>query len=110
VLTITPGSTSSGGARTGAGNATTLTADDATAISDSVHAIWSFFGQYGGTATFGEPISREFTLSGLPRQLLISRTLFPEGTSPVGSVIRIRNVSFTVVGVLPTCWIPPRQT
>jgi hypothetical protein len=32
-------------------------------------AVWNFFLQYGGAGTFGEPISREFTLFGQPTQL-----------------------------------------
>ncbi len=31
-------------------------------ISDD--AVWNFFNQYGGVHTFGEPVSREFTLLG----------------------------------------------
>ena len=32
-------------------------------------AIWTFFSRHGGTAVFGAPISREFTLYGSPVQL-----------------------------------------
>jgi hypothetical protein len=38
-------------------------------------AIWSFFTQYGGTGTFGEPISREFLLMGTPVQLFQNAAL-----------------------------------
>ena len=38
-------------------------------------AIWSFFNQYGGAATFGEPISREFLLFGTPTQIFQNAAL-----------------------------------
>jgi hypothetical protein len=38
-------------------------------------AIWTFFNQYGGAATFGQPISREFTLLGFPVQLFQNAAL-----------------------------------
>jgi len=45
-------------------------------------AIWNFFNQYGGAATFGEPISREFTLLGSPVQLFQNAALqvLPDGS------------------------------
>jgi hypothetical protein len=43
------------------------------AITDD--AIWSFFTQYGGTTTFGEPISRELLLMGTPVQLFQNAAL-----------------------------------
>ena len=46
-------------------------------------AIWSFFNQYGGAATFGEPISREFILLGAPVQLFQNGAL---QVQPDGSV------------------------
>jgi hypothetical protein len=46
-------------------------------------AIWSFFNQYGGASTFGEPISREFTLMGQPVQLFQNAAL---QVQPDGSV------------------------
>src|SRR5439155_11043827 len=38
-------------------------------------AIWSFFTQYGGQSTFGEPVSREFLLMGTPVQLFQNAAL-----------------------------------
>jgi hypothetical protein len=38
-------------------------------------AIWTFFNQYGGAATFGEPISREFVLFGMPTQIFQNAAL-----------------------------------
>ncbi|MCA1646323.1 MAG: hypothetical protein LC797_12990 [Chloroflexi bacterium] len=46
-------------------------------------SIWSFFNQYGGVSTFGEPISREFTLIGKPIQLFQNAAL---QVQPDGSV------------------------
>src|SRR5260370_6944874 len=46
-------------------------------------AIWGFFSQYGGTSTFGEPTSREFTLLGKPVQLFQNAAL---EVQPDGSV------------------------
>jgi hypothetical protein len=46
-------------------------------------AIWGFFSQYGGVSTFGEPISREFTLLGKPVQLFQNAAL---QVQPDGSV------------------------
>jgi hypothetical protein len=46
-------------------------------------AIYAFFNQYGGPSTFGEPISREFTLLGQPVQLFQNAAL---AVQPDGSV------------------------
>jgi hypothetical protein len=46
-------------------------------------AVWNFFSQYGGAGTFGEPISREFTLFGKPTQLFQNAAL---QVQPDGSV------------------------
>jgi hypothetical protein len=45
-------------------------------------AIASFFDRYGGVGTFGEPISREFTLSNTPTQLFQDAALqvLPDGS------------------------------
>jgi hypothetical protein len=37
--------------------------------------VWSFFSQYGGAGTFGEPISREFMLFGKPTQVFQNAAL-----------------------------------
>lgn len=56
-------------------------ADTGYTISDD--AIWNFFNQYGGVTTFGEPISREFTLLGNPVQVFQDAAL---QVQPDGSV------------------------
>jgi hypothetical protein len=62
-------------------------------ISDD--AIWSFFTQYGGTSTFGEPISREFVLIGTPAQLFQNAAL---QVQPDGSV---KAMQLTDPGLMP---------
>jgi hypothetical protein len=59
-------------------------------------AIWSFFNQYGGANTFGEPISREFTLFGNPTQLFEDAALqvLPDGS--------VQAMQLTDPGLVPT--------
>jgi hypothetical protein len=42
-------------------------------ISDD--AVWTFFTEHGGAATFGPPISRQFTFMGVPTQLFETAAL-----------------------------------
>jgi hypothetical protein len=58
-------------------------------------AIWSFYSQYGGSATFGEPISREFTLMGSPVQVFQDAAL---QVQPDGAV---QVMQLTDPGLLP---------
>src|SRR3979409_2664152 len=48
-------------------------ADTGYTVSDD--AIWTFFDQYGGAVTFGQPISREFLLFGKPTQIFQNAAL-----------------------------------
>jgi putative ABC transport system permease protein len=131
LLTITPGSTSSGGAQSGAGNATTLKSTDADAIgkkisglngvspvvSGSVQVIYSNQNWstrvYGvlpayltindwkiasGAAFSAQDNSQSKNVAVLGQTVVTN--LFTNGQSPVGQLIRIRNVPFTVIGVL----------
>src|SRR5215216_2089991 len=131
LLTIMPGSTSSGGARTGAGSATSLKASDAEAISQQVQGLSGVSPVVSGTAQiiYGNqnwstriqavmpeylPINDWKLASGTSFTVqdntesknvavigqTVATSLFPNGPSPVGQLIRIRNVPFTVVGVL----------
>jgi hypothetical protein len=68
-------------------------ADTGYTIADD--AIWGFFSQHGGSATFGEPISREFTLMGAPVQLFQDAAL---AVQPDGSV---QVMQLTDPGLLP---------
>jgi hypothetical protein len=58
-------------------------------------AIWSFYTQFGGSNTFGEPISREFLLMGTPMQLFQNAAL---QVQPDGSV---QPMQLTDPGLLP---------
>jgi hypothetical protein len=69
-------------------------ADTGYTVSDD--AIWSFFSQYGGVTTFGEPISREFTLFGNPVQVFQDAAL---QVQPDGSV---QAMQLTDPGLVPT--------
>ena len=69
-------------------------ADTGYTVSDD--AIWSFFSQYGGVNTFGEPISREFMLFGNPVQVFQDAALQvqPDGT--------VQAMQLTDPGLVPT--------
>ena len=130
LLIILPGSTTSGGARMGAGSQPTLSLDDAEAIikecpsvADDApilggvgqivagHMNWST-GVSGTTPGFldvrdwdlsaGRPFTRQDVRSATKVALLgqtVAYNLFGD-QNPVGQVVRIKNVPFTVIGVL----------
>jgi putative ABC transport system permease protein len=130
VLTITPGSTTSGGARTGAGNAITLTPDDATAVgqvagvssespivsgtaqiiagennwSTRVQAVTPGYAQVEdwtvGQGAFFTDQDNTNANSVAVLGTTVATSLFPNGQDPIGQTIRIRNVPFKVIGVL----------
>jgi putative ABC transport system permease protein len=131
LLTIQPGSAQSGGARSGAGTAVTLTAADADAIAQNVANLtgvspvvsgnsqliagaqnWStrvqgvtpsYLSIENWTIAQGAAFTDQANTNSANVVLLgdtVVQDLFPNGQSPVGQVIRIRNVPFTVVGVL----------
>lgn len=66
-----------------------------TGFSVTDDAVWSFFSQYGGAGTFGEPISREFLLMDTPVQLFQNAAL---EIQPDGS---IQPMQLTDPGILP---------
>jgi putative ABC transport system permease protein len=130
LLTISPGSSSSGGARTGAGSSITLKAADADAmgtvagikgvspvVSGSAQVIagaqnWStriqavtppYFSMENWTIAEGSSFTTQDNTNSNNVAVLgqtVATNLFPNGQSPIGQLIRIRNVPFTVVGVL----------
>ncbi|MBV9542761.1 MAG: ABC transporter permease [Chloroflexi bacterium] len=131
LLTISPGSTSSGGARTGAGNATTLKAADADTIAQKVPGLSGVSPVVGGSAQViagnqnwstriqgvtppyltiedwtiaqGSAFTTQDNTQSNNVAVLgttVVSNLFPNGQSPIGQTIRIRNVPFTVIGVL----------
>jgi putative ABC transport system permease protein len=131
LLFITPGSTTSSGARTGAGGVNTLTRYDAEAIAREVPAIvdvtwvrrgvaqvvygnrnWSTFVQ-GTTPEFervmNSPVDSGSFFSARDERLgarvvvlglTVVDELFGVGADPVGAIVRIGGVPFSVVGVL----------
>ncbi len=131
LLTITPGSTRSGGAAAGAGSSVTLKATDADAISQNIQGLagvspvasgnaqvisgnqnWSTRVQavdpsylamndwtIGAGSAFTDQDNTNANNVAVLGQTVVSN-LFPNGQNPVGQLVRIRNVPFTVVGVL----------
>jgi hypothetical protein len=68
-----------------------------TGFSIADDAIWTFFSEHGGTSTFGEPISREFTLLGQPVQIFQSAALQvqPDGSVQALQLTDLGLVSYT---------------
>jgi putative ABC transport system permease protein len=130
VLTIMPGSSSSGGVAAGAGSNTTLKPADATAIagvsgvsavspvvsgtaqaiagsqnwSTRVQAVLPAYAQIEdwtvASGTFFTDQDNTTSNNVAVIGQTVATNLFPNGASPVGQSIRIRNVPFTVIGVL----------
>ena len=131
ILTIVPGSTSSGGARTGAGSQTTLKAADGDAISSDVDGIAGLSPVVqGGAQVIAGNQNWQTRIQGVRPSYeqiqdwqiesgtfftaqddtnaanvavlgqTVYQNLFPNGAAALGQLIRIRNVPFTVVGVL----------
>ncbi|MBV9581970.1 MAG: ABC transporter permease [Chloroflexi bacterium] len=130
LLTVMPGSSSSGGVAAGAGSTTTLKAADATAIasisgvsgvspvvsgsaqviagnqnwSTRVQAVLPDYEQIedwtiaSGTFFTDQDNTNSSNVAVIGQT--VATNLFPNGESPVGQSIRIRNVPFTVIGVL----------
>jgi putative ABC transport system permease protein len=130
VIIILSGSTTSGGIRVGSGSVLTLTEDDATAIAREVPAVEAAAPTMRGTAqvVFGNQnwstviqgatpeylVVREWPVvsgrdimpqdvDGAAKVVLLGQTvaanLFGD-SDPVGEIIRIKKVPFTVVGIL----------
>jgi putative ABC transport system permease protein len=131
LLTIMPGSTRTGGAAAGAGSATSLKADDATAIAQNVQGLSGVSPVVSGNAQIiygsqnwstrvqavtaaylpindwkiaqGSAFTDQDNTNANNVAILgqtVATNLFPNGQSPIGQLVRIRNVPFTVVGVL----------
>jgi len=130
VLQVFPGSSSSGGVRGGAGSVSSMTLDDARAIAPAcpdvaavapivsrnaqvVYGNQNWFTNVTGTSpeyldvrsweiAQGEMFTEDDVDAGTKVCVLgqtVVDNLFPE-EDPVGAIVRIRNVPFTVVGVL----------
>ncbi|MDA8084841.1 MAG: ABC transporter permease [Nitrospiraceae bacterium] len=130
ILMVLPGATSSGGVRMGAGTQSTLTLNDADAVQRECPAVSEVAPVLGGVAqlvygslnwstgiTGTTPsmfTAREWTISSgrlftdqevrsAGKVCLLGQTVVDNlfgALDPVGQVIRIKNVPFTVVGVL----------
>ena len=130
ILIVLPGATSSGGVRMGAGTQSTLTLNDADAVQRECPAVSEVAPVLGGVAqlvygslnwstgiTGTTPsmfTAREWTISSgrlftdqevrsSGKVCLLGQTVVDNlfgALDPVGQVIRIKNVPFTVVGVL----------
>jgi putative ABC transport system permease protein len=130
VLTIQPGSTRSGGASAGAGSSISLKASDADAIAaiPGVSAVspvvsgnaqviagsqnWStrvqgvlpaFLTINAWTISQGAAFTLDDNTNSANVAVIgqtVTASLFPNGQSPIGQSIRIRNVPFTVIGLL----------
>ena len=130
LLILMPGSTQTGGVRGGAGTISTLTWDDLRAIQDEVPSVraaapilrtnanvlsetQNWYTSINGTTpsyfdvrNWGVALGAAFTQSDVDARTkvcLLGKTvadkLFP-GEDPTGETVRIRNVPFTVVGLL----------
>ena len=130
IIQVQPGFQNTGGVRGGAGGAQTLTEDDATAIATEIASVAhaaptqrgnaqvvfgnaNWFTQIQGTTpeflairdlkvAQGEAFT-ESDVQGSNKVALIGKTVADNlfsGADPVGQIIRIKKVPFTVVGVL----------
>ena len=130
LIMVLPGATTAGGARMGLGSVSTLTSDDAKAIKDECSAIKDVAPTWGGvtqvvygnqnwnTSVTGTTPSffdirdwpmgtgRIFTeqeISGAVKVAVIGQTIVENlfgAENPLGQIIRIKKVPFTIVGVL----------
>jgi putative ABC transport system permease protein len=140
IILVVPGSTTSGGLRTGSGGAQTLTSDDAKAIMAECPSVayaagtvrtsgqivygnmnWSSLIMGGTPELFeirewpvisGRPISQDDENGAIKVCLLgqtVAETLFGSA-DPIGSIIRIKKIPFTVIGVLDRKGQSPQGT
>ena len=131
VLTVSPGSSQSGGARTGTGSVNTLRAGDVDAIVETVPGVAAASAVVAGGAQVivsnqnwstrveavmpayqqiedwhvaqGTFFTRQDNADSRNVAVIgqtVAKNLFSNGLSPLGQVIRVRNVPFTVIGVL----------
>ena len=140
IILVIPGSTTSGGLRTGSGGAQTLSSDDVKAIMAECPSVASAAGTVrtsgqvvngnmnwsslimGGTPELfdirewpvvsGRPINQEDE-SGAIKVCLLGQTVAENlfgSVDPVGSIVRIKKIPFTVIGVLERKGQSPQGT
>jgi putative ABC transport system permease protein len=130
MVTVFPGSFSTGGARGGGGSASTLTADEALAIAREIPGVVAVSpevrdrqqvmgnGLNWNTQVLGESpdylsirawelaegaMFTEADIAGATKVAIIGKTIADElyaGIDPIGQTLRIRNLPFKVIGVL----------
>ncbi|HEY6009519.1 MAG TPA: ABC transporter permease, partial [Geobacteraceae bacterium] len=140
LILVIPGSTTSGGLRIGPGAAPTLTYDDARAIKAECPSVDAAAPNVrgGGQVVYGNQnwstqiqgvtpdflIVREWSLvsgrgftqsdvDGATKNCIIGQTIADElfgATDPVGKIIRIRKIPFTVIGLLDKKGQSPQGT
>jgi hypothetical protein len=78
----------------------------ATGYSIADDAVWNFYASNGGNLTFGEPISREFTLFGKPTQLFENAAL---QVQPDGGVLplQLADPSYFTASTVDGLTVPP---
>jgi putative ABC transport system permease protein len=130
LLMVRSGSSTSGGLRMGAGTVPTLTVDDAEAILNEIPSVKSVAPDLVGVAqvvhgnqnwstsitgtmaemleirnwpvAFGRAFTRQ-EVNGATKVCLVGWTVMEnlfEGIEPIGQMVRIKNIPFTVIGVL----------
>ena len=130
MVTVFPGSFSTGGARGGGGSASTLTAEEAIAIAREISGVVAVSpevrdrqqvmgnGLNWNTQVLGESpdylsirawelaegaMFTEADIAGATKVAIIGKTIADElyaGVDPIGQTLRIRNLPFKVIGVL----------
>ncbi|OGL39951.1 MAG: multidrug ABC transporter substrate-binding protein [Candidatus Schekmanbacteria bacterium RIFCSPHIGHO2_02_FULL_38_11] len=130
LLMVVPGTTTTGGVRTGMGNQPTLTMGDAEAIEKECSAVLNVAPSLNGTAQivysnqnwstlvsgtttdvlkvrdWSLASGREFTeqdIKNATKVCILGQTVIDNlfgNTSPIGKIIRIKRVSFKVIGIL----------
>ena len=130
LLIVRSGSSTSGGLRMGSGTVPTLTVDDAEAILNEIPSVKYVAPDLSGVAqvvygnqnwstsvtgtipemheirnwpvTLGRPFTRQ-EVDGTTKVCLVGWTVLENlfgGTDPIGQIVRIKNIPFTVIGVL----------
>jgi putative ABC transport system permease protein len=130
LIIVLPGATTAGGARSGLGGASTLTSDDAKSIKEDCPAVKEVSALWGGVTqvVYGNQnwntsvqgitppffdirewaflSGRNFTdqeISGAAKVAIVGRTVVENlfgGENPLGQIIRIKKVPFTIIGLL----------
>ena len=100
VISVFPGSVTTGGARGGQGSSNTLTVEDALAIKREIMGAVSVSPELRqGNQVQGNGLNWRTQVHGVDPDFLIVKQIFPD-VDPVGQVLRVGNIPFRIVGVL----------